>query len=309
MAKVSMPNMAKVSMPNVELEQAYRKERKRIQQFIRRAKKRGFVFEENILPDKPKKITRSSVTRLQKITPSVLYQKSTVVTPQGEVVKGTKARQQERFVSARKGAQTRMHNISAQKLHVPRTSMHPQSGKREAKQARDKGTYESAKREAKQARDRFYEGKDNKGTYEPSSYDTDESPWEETGLPPRQSYAAIENVREEIRRWTPQPNWSKSLSDLKSRDKSILENLLNGAIASQGEEAVARRLEENSVEINALLQEILYGSGSKEGNFKDGRTQVNFDLARFSAIIMGRSLTVEESMDLTDLAENLEVNN
>lgn len=265
--------MAKVNTKKAEIEQAYRKERKRIQQFIRRAKKRGYVFEENVLPDKPKKITQASVNRLKKITPTVLYQKSTAVSPYGGIVKGTKARQQERFVSARKGVQTRSRNI------YEREQRFLDDWQRE--------------RERMRARERFYEDRENEGT----------------GELPRQSYATIENVREEIRRWTPQPNWSKSLADLKERDKGILENLLNGAIASQGEEAVARRLEENSVEINALLQEILYGSGSKEGNFKDGRTQVNFDLARFSAIIMGRSLTVDESMDLTDLAENLEVNN
>lgn len=272
--------MAKVNTAKAEIEQAYRKERKRIQQFIRRAKKRGYVFEENVLPDKPKKITQASVNRLKKITPTVLYQKSTAVAPYGGIVKGTKARQQERFESARKGVQTRAHNIYERE-------------QRETQRFLDDLAREREKRERSRARERFYEDRENEGT----------------GEPPRQSYATIENVREEIRRWTPQPNWSKSLADLKERDKGILENLLNGAIASQGEEAVARRLEENSVEINALLQEILYGSGSKEGNFKNGRTQVNFDLARFSAIIMGRSLTVEESMDLTDLAENLEVNN
>ena len=63
------------------------------------------------------------------------------------------------------------------------------------------------------------------------------------------------------------------------------------------------------MEANTLVQEILYGSGDREGNFKDGRTQVNFDLARFSAIIMGRPLTVDESKDLAEIAENLEVIN
>ena len=255
--------MAKENATKAEIKQAYKKERTRIQRFLREAKKRGYTFQDNILPDIPKVIKQESVNRLKKITPTVLYRKATFVTPTGEKITGSKARQQERFKSARKGAETR---------------------------ARKSASYE---RKAKQARERFYEGRTNKGT----------------GEPPRQIYVTLENVREEIRRWSPQPNWSKSLAESKERDKSILENILNGAIASQGEEAVARRLEENSVEINALLQEILYGSGSKEGNFKNGRTQVNFDLARFSAIIMGRSLTVEESMDLTDLAENLEVNN
>lgn len=245
--------------------QAYNKELRRIKQFIRRVTKRGYIFEENIIPKKPKKITQSSVNRLKKITPSVLYEKSTAVDPlEGGIVKGTVARKQERKVSARKAVQTKSRK-----------------------------NLERVRREAKQARDRYYRDRDDKGT----------------GTPPSQIYATLENVREQIRQWTPQTNWTTGLSEAKRRDVNILENILNGAIAQQGEEAVGKRLEENSLEINALLQEILYGSGSKEGNFKDGRTQVNFDLARFSAIVMGRPLTVEESIDLTDLAENLEVNN
>lgn len=277
--------MAKVNNKKAEIEQAYRKERKRIQQFIRRAKKRGYVFEENVLPDKPKKVTQASVNRLKKLTPQVLYSKSRAIGATSlKIVKGLEARKEERILSARKAALTRI--LKPRKTKPKLYEQIPD----EDYTYRDEDYDDQY---STKARDRFYRNRDDVGT----------------GSPPKQIYATLENVREEIRRWTPQPNWTKSLADLKERDKSILENLLNGAIASQGEEAVARRLEENSVEINALLQEILYGSGSKEGNFKDGRTQVNFDLARFSAIIMGRSLTVEESMDLTDLAENLEVNN
>lgn len=237
------------------LQKEYDKELKRIKQFIRRATKRGYIFEENAIPQKPQRITSSSVNKVKKITPTTLYEKAKFVdTKQGRTIKGTEARKQERRTSALKAAQTR----------------------------------------AKKIRDKFYKDKGYiKGT----------------GSPPKQVYATLENVREQIRQWTPSTIWNSRLSDVKQRDKNTLENILNGAIAQQGEEAVSKRLEENSLEVNALLQEILYGSGSKEGNFKNGRTQVNFDLARFSAIVMGRSLTVEESMDLTELAETLEVNN
>lgn len=86
----------------------YRKERKRIQQFIRRAEKRGYVFEENVLPSIPKNITKSSVNRLQKLTADVLYQKASKIDYEtGELLTGVKGREVERSNAAKKAAQTR----------------------------------------------------------------------------------------------------------------------------------------------------------------------------------------------------------
>lgn len=59
-----------------QLESEYSKQRKRIQNFMRRAEKRGYVFEENALPAKPKKITKASVNRLSKLTAQELYKKA-----------------------------------------------------------------------------------------------------------------------------------------------------------------------------------------------------------------------------------------
>ena len=86
----------------------YRKERKRVQQFIRRAEKRGYIFDENVLPAIPKNITKSSVNRLQKLTADVLYQKASKVDYEtGELLTGVKGREVERSNAAKKAAQTR----------------------------------------------------------------------------------------------------------------------------------------------------------------------------------------------------------
>lgn len=53
----------------------YRKQRRRIQSFLRRAKKRDFLIPDNILPKIPKNITKASVRRLEKLTAEKLYQK------------------------------------------------------------------------------------------------------------------------------------------------------------------------------------------------------------------------------------------
>lgn len=59
-----------------QLLKEYNKERNRIKRFIRNAEKRGYVFEPNLIPPKPKTITSGSVRRLSKIRPAQLYNKA-----------------------------------------------------------------------------------------------------------------------------------------------------------------------------------------------------------------------------------------
>lgn len=81
---------------SVQLE--YNKQIKRIKNFIRRAEKRGFKFDENIIPKKPKRITESSVNKLKRLTPEKLYSKSVYAgyASHGEIVKGLEGRSLER---------------------------------------------------------------------------------------------------------------------------------------------------------------------------------------------------------------------
>lgn len=59
-----------------QLLKEYNKERNRIKRFIRNAEKRGYVFEPNLIPPKPKTITSGSIRRLSKIRPEQLYKKA-----------------------------------------------------------------------------------------------------------------------------------------------------------------------------------------------------------------------------------------
>lgn len=86
----------------------YMKERRRIQSFIRRATKRGYIIPSDILPSIPKNITRASINRLKKITPKKIYEKSEYVSREtGEIVSGVKGRAEERKKTAEKARQTR----------------------------------------------------------------------------------------------------------------------------------------------------------------------------------------------------------
>lgn len=69
-----------------ETRKEYNKQRKRIQNFLSRARKKGFIFEENVLPEIPKRVTKASVRRLAKLTPQELYKKAVYVSREtGEI--------------------------------------------------------------------------------------------------------------------------------------------------------------------------------------------------------------------------------
>lgn len=91
--------------PQSKNKEAYNKELRRIKRFISRAEKRGYQFEENVIPKKPKKITPASVRRLKKITPNYLYSRAVYggEATAGEIVSGKKGRAEERKEAARKG--------------------------------------------------------------------------------------------------------------------------------------------------------------------------------------------------------------
>lgn len=99
-----------------EVEKLYSKQLKRIKQFIRRAEKRGFIFEEDVIPQKPKKVTKASVRKLEKLTPEKLYKKSLYLEEStGEIEEGQKRRKEERSQSAKKAAKTRKERQKARR--------------------------------------------------------------------------------------------------------------------------------------------------------------------------------------------------
>lgn len=90
--------MAKHKLSLVQKE--YQKNRKRVQSYIREFRKIGYVFDESILPDKPKKITQASVRRLQKITKKAFREKLTELIDyeSGEILEGKEARKKEKEI-------------------------------------------------------------------------------------------------------------------------------------------------------------------------------------------------------------------
>lgn len=121
---------------------------------------------------------------------------------------------------------------------------------------------------------------------------------------PAEKYDEIlQNIEEIIDAWTPHGEWSSGLSDAKSKDMHTLKSILDGAISSLGREAVAENIQKYASVITELINEILYGSGSIEGNFRDTDTKVNHDLTQITEILWGRAITVEEAKAINKVSE------
>ena len=104
--------MAKKKKPT-QLQLDYSKQVKRLKQAVRRAENRGYIIPDNIIPEKPKRITRKSVERLKKITTDDIYKKSEKIDFEtGELIPGETARKLERSEAAKKGAKNRKNKTN-----------------------------------------------------------------------------------------------------------------------------------------------------------------------------------------------------
>lgn len=234
--------MAKISATKA----AYRKERKRVLQFISRAKKRGYVFEESVVPDLVKTPRAKDVKALKQLTPTALYKKSYKIdTYTGEAVEGIEGRKQERKTAAQKARQTRKRRQS------------------------------------------------------PVEYYPDEAD------------IIINNVSEEIESLDFGPlnrlsdeidsqidsasNMFGAQRRVHAENANRLKALLNAAIRNEGMENVARRIKENYDELYETSLIVSYGSDQE---------QVNIAINRFTTLITGHALTMEDARYNSDYIDS-----
>lgn len=92
-------------MATIKLE--YNKQRKALLQKINRAKKRGYIFSDNLLPAIPKKPTKSSISRLKELSKDLYKHARYVDIETGEILTGQAGRQLEKRKSVYKAKQTK----------------------------------------------------------------------------------------------------------------------------------------------------------------------------------------------------------
>lgn len=91
-----------------QLLKEYNKQRNRIKRFIRDAEKRGYVFEPNLIPPRPKTITSGSIRRLSKIRPAQLYNKAYAISAvTGQPITVEQRKREIREEASRKAWETR----------------------------------------------------------------------------------------------------------------------------------------------------------------------------------------------------------
>lgn len=97
-------------MKKQSLRDLYKKEQKRIRQFLNRAEKRGYLITDKqaLIPELPKRVTKKALEKIREIKPISLYKKIEYVSREtGEIISGLRGRDIERSLSAQKAARTR----------------------------------------------------------------------------------------------------------------------------------------------------------------------------------------------------------
>lgn len=127
-----------------ETRKEYNKQRKRIQSFLSRARKQGYIFDENVLPQIPKKVTKASVSRLTKLTAKELYKKAVYVSREtGEIETPEEHKKRIRKEAKVKEKATKARKRQAQKKQDYPKPKQPKQ-KRKKKVNEDRGFYTRA---------------------------------------------------------------------------------------------------------------------------------------------------------------------
>lgn len=271
---------------NKELLEEYRRERRRINQLIRRAEKRGFIIPKSAKPGEPlKRPTTKSVEKLKSMTPEAIYAKAKYK-HEGKTYKGEEARK------------------------IARKEAREQTAKKKAEQAKNKA--EQAAREEAEKIFNIESTALEKAAEKPAP--TPET--EPIEPPPKEADIIIDNVEEalpepdeedifevgygegaimeaeeDLEKWERPLNSSDWYAERKEKDKNKMSRLFHEVLERDGVEEVAKRIENSGERFKQLLDRILYGS--------DGRGDLERDFAEMAAILYGRPLTVDESITVT----------
>lgn len=109
-----------VKKKKTENQKAFQKERKRLQQVIRRGEKQGYIFPEDIVPPLPKRVTKKALEKIKRIKPSDLYSTAEYLDKDtGEIVPAEQRRQEVKNQGIEKAKKTRKKKAKKIKTSVP----------------------------------------------------------------------------------------------------------------------------------------------------------------------------------------------
>lgn len=300
------------SIGQKEVEKQYKKERRRIQQFIKRAEKRGYIFEKEMIPQMPKRITKASVNRLHKITPDKLYLGASYVDDSGTVHYGKRTKYTTKI------NYNKTNKVKKEYIKHPRVkeTIEPQYDTEqlikdieERKERQEQERKERAKAnkpypkeswiktlvemygiDSKQVQDWLKEHPTDKDYYNLLKDDYEHKHRLETQEEYREQFKqgtlVYDRIISIINDWRNTGNFDTACD--------FIEQRINEAIESVGKEIAMRNLSEELDMKTSVDKAILYF----------GRAQGDMALQEILTAIMKRPLTAEETQHFSTLVEN-----
>src|SRR5699024_11091194 len=92
-------------------QQLFKKEQQRLKRAVSRAEKKGYIFDNDFIPEMPKRVTKKALKRIQDFkTPQIYYHAEKLDVNTGELIKGKTARKLEKQQASKKAQETRRRN-------------------------------------------------------------------------------------------------------------------------------------------------------------------------------------------------------
>lgn len=269
----------------------YRKERKRVRDFISRARRKGEIIPTDVLPPIPKRITQGSINRLKKLTAKALHEKATtyINTVTGEVLpEGSTVVKQRREIKKAKEKEKRDLEKELEELKKKMKELEKENEELK-KELKKKKEEPEEPEEPEDPEDRGFHGEPGK-------------PEEPTDEPVDIDTMVYETIMDYIDQWEPLSDWSPSLAAAKEDDVNVLRSILDGAIQSEGFDTVMKRLNDHAAEVADLTERILFAYGPGQ-SYDAGVAMVQECLTRFTEILYGGMVDSERAREIVDSAE------
>lgn len=262
--------------------------------------KRGYVPLDNVYKDEtPKRVLQKQLTKLKNVAENI-YQFAKYYDPiKDSYIIGTERRRQERAEAARKGWETRRQNEAKRRAEEILAKQLEQAWQEEQERRELEDMLESAEEPS----DSDYQEEFKRNIEQEREYARQQAEGE--FHLPREIDQVLSMIEDLVNHWDESITWSESLKTVKRADKDTLKNILDGAIQSLGREQVAMNCLEHQDDLMDIVNRVLYESGDKYKQYgiDSGRSGVQRDLNKFRELLYGRSLTVDESREISEMME------
>lgn len=100
-----------------ENQKAFQKQRKRLLQAVRRAEKQGYIFQDNVVPQMPQRVTKKQLNKITNLKPKDLYKNAEWVDREtGEIFSAQERKEQVKRVAIEKAKETKKRKKEKSKI-------------------------------------------------------------------------------------------------------------------------------------------------------------------------------------------------